>query len=89
MTHFKGDPARLDEMTSRLDEIREKLKAIEGGVANWAVWNDDASGVAFAVYDSEAAEAATPHIQGVWAGLADLLIAPPDVVSYSTAEKLR
>ena len=90
ITHFKSDPTRLDEMVGRIPAIREQLRAIEGGVANYAMWNDDGTGVAIAVYDSEAsANAAVPHIQSIWGGLADLLVAPPEIVSYAHAENTR
>ena len=90
ITHFKGDPARLDEMTSRIPAIREKLQEIAGGVANYAMWNNDGVGAAVAVYESEdAANAAVPQIQAIWGGLADLLVAPPEIVSYANAENTR
>jgi hypothetical protein len=77
-------------MVGRIPAIREKLKEIEGGVANYAMWNDDGTGVAIAIYESEAAAtAAGPHIQTIWGGLADLLIAPPEIVSYAHAENTR
>ncbi|MEO9827177.1 MAG: hypothetical protein ABJF50_22475 [Paracoccaceae bacterium] len=90
ITHFKGDAARLDEMVSRIPAIREKLRDIAGGVANYAMWNDDGTGVAIAIYESEdAANAAVPQIQTIWGGLSDLLIAPPEIVSYAHAENTR
>ncbi len=90
ITKFQGDPARLDEMVGRIPDIRAGVNQIAGGVANWAMWNDDGSGVAIAVYEDEAAAiAAGPQIQAIWGGLADLLTAPPEVTSYSHAEKTR
>ncbi|MBT8413167.1 MAG: hypothetical protein KJO30_02455 [Boseongicola sp.] len=90
ITHFKGDPARLDGMVGRILAIREQLKAIHGGAANYAMWNDDGTGVAIAVYDSEAsANAAVPQIQEIWGVLADFLVAPPEIVSYAHAENTR
>ena len=54
------------------------------------MWNDDGTGVAIAVYDSEAsANAAVPQIQEIWGVLADLLVAPPEIVSYAHAENTR
>jgi hypothetical protein len=90
MTHFKGDAARLQEMVDRIPAISARVREIEGGIANWAMWNDDGTGVAIAVYESEAAaNAATAKIQEIWGGLADLLVAPPEIVSYTHAAKTR
>ena len=90
VTHFKSDPNRIDEMTGHLPAIRDKLAAIEGGVANWAMWNPDGTGIAVAIYvDETAADAAVPQIQDVWAGIAEFLLAPPEIVSYGHAEKMR
>lgn len=90
ITKFQSDPARLEEMTARIPDIRNATSAINGSVANWAMWNDDGSGVAIAVYDSEAAaDAATPQIQAIWGGLSEYLTAPPEVMNYAHAEKTR
>ncbi|NNF79075.1 MAG: hypothetical protein HKN05_13690 [Rhizobiales bacterium] len=52
--------------------------------------NDDGTGVAIALYEDEAAaNAAVPHIQAVCAGLADFLTAPPEIISYTKAQKNR
>ncbi len=90
MTKFQSDPARLEEMVARIPDIRAGVSQISGGVANWAMWNDDGAGYAVAIYEDEAAaNAATPQIQAIWGGLADLLTAPPEVTSFSSAEKIR
>ena len=90
ITKFQSDPARLDEMVAKIPHIRAATSAIEGSVANWAMWNEDGSGVAIAVYESEAAaDAATAQIQAIWGGLADYLTAPPEVTNYAHAEKTR
>ena len=90
ITHFKGDASRLDEMVSRIPAIRDQISQIAGGIANYAMWNEDGSGVAVAIYEDEAAaNAAGPQIQAVWGGLADLLVAPPEILSYSHAERMR
>jgi hypothetical protein len=90
ITHFRGDASRLDEMVSRLPAIRDQIAQIEGGLANYAMWNDDGSGVAVALYSDEAtANAATPQIQAIWGGLSDLLLAPPEIKSYTHAEQMR
>ncbi len=90
VTRFQCDAARLDEMVAMIPAVREQVSAISGGTANWAVWNDDGSGMAIAIYESEAAAAAAqPQIQQVWAGLAQLLTAPPEVMAFSNAENMR
>ena len=90
ITHFKSNPARMDEMIARLPAIREQIGRIKGGVANYAMWNDDGTGAAVAIYaDEAAANAAGPQIQAIWGGLADLLVAPPEILSFSQAENLR
>lgn len=70
--------------------IRDKVSAIEGGIANWAIWNDDGGGMAVAIYESEdAANAAMAQIQAIWGGMAELLMAPPEVMSFTSAENMR
>ena len=89
ITKFQSDPAKLEEMVSRIPAIREQIAAIDGE-ANWAMWNEDGTGMAMAIYEDEAAaNAAMEQIQQVWGGLADLLTAPPEVLSFSNATKMR
>ena len=54
ITKFQSDPAKLEEMVSRIPAIREQIAAIDG-VANWAMWNEDGTGMAMAIYEDEAA----------------------------------
>ncbi len=90
VTRFQGDPSRMAEMESRIPDIKAQISKIEGGIANYAMWNNDGSGVAVAIYPDEAtANAAQTHIQKIWGGLADLLTAAPEITSYSRAEQMR
>ena len=90
ITHFKADPARLDEMVARIPTIRQEIASIAGGVVNWAMWNEDGTGATIAVYENEAvAEAATPQIQAIWGGMVELLTEPPQIASFTSAEDLR
>jgi len=89
VTQFKGNPEKLAELEARVDGIKDHMSGVDGMIASYACWNGDASGVTMTVYESEeAANAATPHVQQIWAGLADLLIAPPEISSYATVEKM-
>jgi quinol monooxygenase YgiN len=83
ITTYQCDPARLDDLTAKLDEIKVQVKAISGVVEVYSAWSADGNGVTAAIYESQAAaEAATPHVQAIWAGLADLLVGVPNAEAY-------
>ena len=83
VTSYQCDPSRLDEMTARIDAIRNRVKEISGVVTVYSAWRADGSGVSTAIYQSQAdAEAAAPQAQAIWADLADLLVGPPTVETY-------
>ena len=83
ITTYQCDPARLDDLTAKLDEIKVQVKAISGVVEVYSAWRADGNGVTAAIYESQtAAEAATPQVQAIWAGLADLLVGNPNSETY-------
>lgn len=89
ITTYQGDPARLDEMIAKMDEIKNQVKAISGVVDVYSVWRADGRGVVTAIYDSQAAaEAATPQVQAIWGGLADLLTGKPESETYDQVEHM-
>ena len=83
ITTYQCDPARLDEMTAKLDEIKAQVKAISGVIDAYSAWRADGNGVTTAIYESQAAaEAAATQVQAVWANLADFLIGVPKAETY-------
>ena len=89
ITRYKCDPARLEEMTGKIDEVKAQVKQVPGLVTIYSAWRDDGDGVTVAVYESQAdAEAAMPTVQAVWAGLSSLLIEPPSAEAYENVAHL-
>lgn len=89
ITTYQGNPARLDDMTAKMDEIKGQVKAISGVLDVYSVWRADGQGVVTAIYDSQAAaEAATPQVQAIWGGLADLLMGTPKSETYDHVEHM-
>lgn len=89
ITNYQGDPARLDDMTAKMGEIKVQVKAISGVVDVYSVWRADGRGVVTAIYDSQAsAEAATQQVQAIWGGLADLLTGTPQSETYDNVEHM-
>ena len=90
MTKFRTTPENVATMEDRIPGIKDHVAKIAGGIANYAVWNEDGTGYAVAIYEDEAAaDAATPQIQQIWGGLADLLAEPPEITSYARVEQMR
>ncbi len=89
ITTLQSDPSRLEEMTSRFDELREQIKAIPGLIAVYSAWRADGQGVTTAIYESQdAAESSAPQIKAIWSGLADFLTGAPNVEVYENVENL-
>ena len=87
---FRCDPARLDEVSARLDEIRISAKTVAGLTTVYSVWRADGNGVTMALYESQAdAEAAESQIQSVWSKVADLLVEQPKVETYDHAAHVK
>ena len=83
ITTYQCDPARLDDLTAKLDEIKVQVKAISGVVEVYSAWRADGNGITAAIYENQAAaEAATPQVQAIWANLADLLVGSPNAETY-------
>ncbi len=83
ITTYQCDPARLDDMTAKLDEIKAQVKAISGVIDAYSAWRADGNGVTAAIYESQAAaEAAASQAQAIWADLADLLMGAPNTETY-------
>ncbi len=83
ITTYQCDPARLDDLTAKLDGIRAQVRAISGVVDVYSAWRADGNGVTTAIYESQAAaEAATPQVQAIWADLADILVGSPNAETY-------
>jgi hypothetical protein len=89
VTTFQTDPARLDEVVSKIDEIKGQIKSIAGIVDSYSVWRSDGHGVTTAIYESqEAAEAASEQIQAIWGIMAEFLTATPSAEAYDNVAHL-
>ena len=89
LSSYQFDPSRIDEMVSNLDKIKIQVAEIAGLVDIYSAWRADGNGITIAVYeDQQAAEAAAPMAQAIWADLADLLTGPPNVQVYEFVEDL-
>ena len=89
VTTITGKSDRMSDMVAQIPELKPKLQAIAGITANHVVWRDDGQCVVLAIYDSKAsADAAEPIIQGIFAGMADLMAAPPKIEAYDNAANM-
>ena len=90
MTTWKGKASETASIKSNVEAKRADIAAVPGLLACHVVWNDDGSGVTFAIYESEdAANTASAQIQAIWADLATLFTAPPETVTYTQALHLK
>jgi hypothetical protein len=86
VTTFKVDPARLPELSAKIEEMGPKAKALPGMVDAYAAWRGDGQGVVVALYRSkEDADRAVARIQALWGDLAGLLSGAPKTDAYETA----
>lgn len=77
-------------MRPTVEAKREQILAVPGIVSCHVVWNADGSGVTFAVYESEAAAAASAtQIQAIWSDFASMFVAPPETQTYSELIEMR
>jgi hypothetical protein len=89
VTTITGKPDRISEMVAQIPELRPQLKSIAGLVANHVVWRADGQCAVLALYDSKSsADAAEAQIQGIFAGMADLMAAPPKIEAYDGAANM-
>lgn len=89
VTTYQADPARIDELKSKLPPIKAKLEEMDGLVDWYTVWRSDGQGVVFTVFeDKAAADASLNEVRGIWAGLATLLKASPKAESFDNVETL-
>ena len=86
VTSFKVDPARLQELSAKIEEMGPRAKALPGIVDAYAAWRGDGQGVVVAIYRSkEDADRAVARIQALWGDLAGLLSGAPKTDAYETA----
>ena len=89
VTSFQCDPSRIAEMETQVDAVSSEVATIPGIHTAYAAWRDDGAGVVTAIYDSrEAAEAAAPKVQEVWAGMSDYLAAAPAAEAYESVKQM-
>jgi hypothetical protein len=86
VTSFKVDPARLPELSAKIEEMAPRAKALPGIIDAYVAWRDDGQGVLVAIYESkEAAARAVGRIQAIWGSLAGLVSAAPRTDAYDNA----
>ncbi len=89
ITTYQADPAKLDDMVSKLEEPKAQINTISGLVDVYSVWRSDGQGVTVAIYeDQEAAEAATSQVQAIWGGMMEYLTAAPQAETYDGVEHM-
>ena len=89
VTTYQADPARLNELTAKLPQIKAKLGKMDGLVDWYASWRADGHGVIFSVFEDQAsADASLSQVRELWAGLAGLLKAPPRAEGFENVETL-
>ena len=82
VTTYQCDPARLDDLTAKLDEIKAQVKAISGVVDVYSAWRADGNGVPDVGFQAYVVEAVASQVQAIWANLAELLLGPPSAETY-------
>ena len=86
VTNFKVDPARLPELSAKIEEMGPRAKALPGMVDAYAAWRPDGQGVVVALYENkEAADRAVARIQALWGDLVGLLSDAPRTDAYENA----
>src|SRR5438128_9371940 len=89
VTTYQADPARLEELRTKLPDIKEKLEEMDGLEDWYTVWRADGQGVVFTVYkDKEAADASLNEVRSIWAILSRLLYGVPKVENFDNVETL-
>ena len=90
VTTYHCDPALLDEMKSKFEEIKGQIKSLAGVVDIYSAWRSDGHGVGMAIYESqEAAEAASEQVQAMWEDFwASFLTAAPSIEVYDNVVDL-
>lgn len=85
VTTFKVEPARLPELSAKIEELAHIAKALPGIVDAYVGWREDGQGVLVGVYNSKReADRAVMRIQAVWGRFAEVLAAPPRTDIYDT-----
>lgn len=80
---YQIKPDRIDDMLAKVEAVRGQVRNVPGLLNSYSAWRDDGHGVTTGIYESaEAAEAASAAIGAVWSGLAEFLVAPPQVQNY-------
>ncbi len=76
-------------MVANVEGLKSQIKAIAGVVDIYNAWRPDGQGVTVAIYESQAAaEAASPHIQSIWGGLAQYLTGAPQTEVYENVDRM-
>lgn len=77
--NFKIRPEKYDEMIDFTKTLIPELKQVNGLREFFTVRTGDDSASSYAIYDSsDAAEAATPKVQEIFARMIEFVTAPPE-----------
>jgi hypothetical protein len=86
VTTFKVDPARLQDLQAKIEQMKSRVRALPGMVDAYVAWRGDGQGVIVALYqDKAAADRAVARIQALWGDLATLVSAAPRTDAYENA----
>lgn len=86
---FQLQSGKLNEFESRIPEVRDRLKSLDGLIDCYIAWDENGAGLTMVVYDTkDSADAALPTVQSIWEELADYLEGPPALTNYPSAHKL-
>ena len=89
VTTYQADPARIEELRSKLPAIKTKLGEMDGLVDWYTVWRADGQGVVFTVFEDKAsADASLSEVRNIWSGLASLLKGVPKPENFDNVETL-
>ena len=78
VTTFKVDPARLHELSAKIEQMGPRAKALPGMIDAYTAWRGDGQGIIVALYNSkEDADRAVARIQALWGDLAGLVSGAP------------
>ncbi len=89
VTTFQVDPSRLDELGTKIAEMKRLIEALPGLEDAYVAWRGDGQGAVVAVYRTrQEADAAMRRMQVIWGNVAGLLAAPPRTDAYENVEHI-
>ena len=79
---------KIEEARGRIADLLPEIKSIPGLKEFINVIKDDGGSVVIALYNSKAdLDAASPRVQKIWGGLADLFSSAPEAEEYEVENR--